>query len=103
VSGGFNNQATNEGMTAHFYYRRTVLGDTGPQAYRNTGARIVKSIWHCLHTGAVWDDDAVWPHMERHLKAVESMPELKLSSEVARDNGKRKAAYREAAIRAGLR
>jgi transposase len=44
VAGGFNPQAENEGMQAHFFYRRNVLGDTGPQAYRNTGARYVKAI-----------------------------------------------------------
>jgi hypothetical protein len=86
-------------MTAHFEYRRAVLGDNGPQAYRNTGARMVKAIWHCLHTGETWNDEKVWPHMDRHRAAVEAMPELTLSAVVARDSPNRKAAYREAAIR----
>ena len=46
---------------AHFRFRRDVIGDTGFQAYRNTGSRIVKAIWHCLHTGQVWRTKSVAP------------------------------------------
>lgn len=84
-------------------FRRMVHGDTGAQAYRNTGARVIKAIWHCLHTGQAWDDTKVWPHIERHQHALEVMPRLTLSASVVRETNERKAAYRSAALQAGIR
>jgi hypothetical protein len=103
LSAAHNPQAINNGLTAHYEFRRVVRGDTGAQAYRNTGSRVMKAIWHCMNTGDTWDDDKVWPHMERHLHALEAMPRLKLSASVVQNTNERKAAYRSAALQAGIR
>ena len=97
-----NPQATNTGLTAHFMFRRILHGDTGAQAYRNTGGRNIKAVWHCRHTGQAWDDEA-WPHIERHQHDLEVMPRLRLSPSVAREASDRKAASRSAALQAGIR
>lgn len=46
---------------ATLYWQRREAGDYHPTATRKLAACIAASIWHCMHTGEVWDDDKVWP------------------------------------------
>ena len=48
------------GARAH-YDRRRAAGDTHNAALRNLANKLLAKLWHCLQTGALYDEATAWP------------------------------------------